>query len=151
MKKFLSLILVIMMFASLMSVSAMADDGTTIDFDGVGVTLTIPDSYFDTNGILAPTEGEELGYNTGWFYLDMGYVAMTQDEYEALLGQDELGAQGVEFARWGADAGAGVVLGQQLLKLLVVKARLLFPAEAIGLAVEQHDVSHGVLCGEKIN
>jgi hypothetical protein len=90
MKKILSLLLVAAMFASLMSVSAMADDGTTIDFDGVGVTLTIPDSYFDTNGILAPTEGEELGYNTGWFYLDMGYVAMTQDEYEALLGQDEL-------------------------------------------------------------
>ena len=90
MKKILSLLLVAAMFASLMSVSAMADDGTTIDFDGVGVTLTIPDSYFDTNGILAPSEGEELGYNTGWFYLDMGYVAMTQDEYEALLDQDEL-------------------------------------------------------------
>ena len=90
MKKILSLLLVLAMFASLLSVSAMADDGTTIDFDGVGVTLTIPDSYFDTNGILAPSEGEELGYNTGWFYLDMGYVAMTQDEYDALLGQDEL-------------------------------------------------------------
>ena len=90
MKKILSLLLVLAMFASLMSVSAMADDGTTIDFDGVGVSLTIPDSYFDCNGILAPTEGEELGYNTGWFYLDMGYVAMTNDEYEALLGQDEL-------------------------------------------------------------
>ena len=90
MKKILSLLLVLAMFASLLSVSAMADDGTTIDFDGVGVTLTIPDSYFDTNGILAPSEGEELGYNTGWFYLDMGYVAMTQDEYEALLDQDEL-------------------------------------------------------------
>ena len=90
MKKILSLLLVLAMFASLLSVSAMADDGTTIDFDGVGVTLTIPDSYFDCNGILAPSEGEELGYNTGWFYLDMGYVAMTQDEYEALLDQDEL-------------------------------------------------------------
>lgn len=90
MKKILSLLLVAAMFASLMSVSAMADDGTTIDFDGVGVTLTIPDSYFDCSGILAPSEGEELGYNTGWFYLDMGYVAMTQDEYEALLDQDEL-------------------------------------------------------------
>lgn len=90
MKKILSLLLVLAMFASLLSVSAMADDGNTIDFDGVGVTLTIPDSYFDCSGILAPSEGEELGYNTGWFYLDMGYVAMSQDEYEALLDQDEL-------------------------------------------------------------
>ncbi len=90
MKKFLSLLLVLAMFVSLMSVSAMADDGATIDFDGVGVTLTIPDIYFDCNGILAPTEGEELGYNTGWFYLDMGYIAMNDDEYEALLDQDEL-------------------------------------------------------------
>ena len=90
MKKFLSLLLVLAMFVSLMSVSAMADDGATIDFDGVGVTLTFPDIYFDCNGILAPTEGEELGYNTGWFYLDMGYIAMNDDEYEALLDQDEL-------------------------------------------------------------
>ena len=90
MKKILSLLLVAAMFASLMSVSAMADDGTTIDFDGVGVTLTIPDSYFDCNGILAPTEGEELGYNTGWFYFDMGYIAMNDDEYDALLTKEDL-------------------------------------------------------------
>ena len=90
MKKILSLLLVLVMFASLLSVSAMADDGTTVDFDGVGVTLTIPDSYFDCNGILSPTEGEELGYNTGWFYFNMGYIAMNDDEYDALLTKEDI-------------------------------------------------------------
>jgi len=89
MKKAIALILTLVMFASLLSVSAMAEEYWYMDFDGAGVALYVPDSYMQTKGYLYPSVGEELGYNTGWYYLDMDYFAMTEDEYDAILDKDD--------------------------------------------------------------
>lgn len=89
MKKAIALILTLVMFASLLSVSAMAEEYWYMDFDGAGIALYIPDSYMETKGYLYPSVGEELGYNTGWYYLDMDYYAMTEDEYDAILDKDD--------------------------------------------------------------
>jgi len=89
MKKAIALILTLVMFASLLSVSAMAEEYWYMDFDGAGVALYVPDSYMQTLGYLYPSVGEELGYNTGWYYLDMDYFAMTEDEYDAIVNKDD--------------------------------------------------------------
>ena len=89
MKKAIALILTLVMFASLLSVSAMAEEYWCLDFNGAGISLYVPDSYMQTKGMLYPSIGEELGYNTGWYYLDMDYFAMSEDEYNAIIDKDD--------------------------------------------------------------
>ena len=89
MKKAIALILTLVMFASLLSVSAMAEETWYLNFDGAGIALYVPDSFMQPKGMLYPSIGEELGYNTGWYYLDMDYFAMSEDEYNAIIDKDD--------------------------------------------------------------
>ena len=89
MKKFLALLLTLAMFSSLLSIPAMAEETHSFDFPGVGVTLEIPTAYGNTVGIANSTSGNELGYNTGWYYMEVKYIAMTRDEYDDFMSMDE--------------------------------------------------------------
>ena len=67
----------------------MAEETISIDFEGVGVTLEVPQAFQETKGVLDAGDGNELGYNTGWYYMEMDYVAMSMDEYIDLMNKDE--------------------------------------------------------------
>ena len=56
MKKIITLLLTLALFASLLAIPAMAEETHSFDFPGVGVTLEIPQAYGETIGIA----------NSGW-------------------------------------------------------------------------------------
>ena len=89
MKKVLVMLLVLAMFASFMAMPAMADDTQAVDLSGTGVTLYYPQSYTGAAGIISSRDGGELGYNTGWYYAEVDYTAMSNDEYNALMEKEE--------------------------------------------------------------
>ena len=67
MKKIIALILTLVVLTALLTVPAMAEE----------------------KGVLDAGDGNELGYNTGWYYMEMDYVAMSMDEYIDLMNKDE--------------------------------------------------------------
>ena len=89
MKKTIALLLTLAVFASLLAIPAVAEETHSYDFPGVGVTLEIPQAYGDTIGIANSTSGNELGYNTGWYYMEVNYLAMTREEYDDFMSMDE--------------------------------------------------------------
>ena len=89
MKKIIALFLTLAVLAALLTVPAMAEETTAVDFKGVGVTLEVPQGFEETKGVLDAGDGNELGYNTGWYYMEMDYVAMSMDEYIDLMNKDE--------------------------------------------------------------
>ena len=89
MKKIIALILTLVVLTALLTVPAMAEETISIDFEGVGVTLEVPQAFQETKGVLDAGDGNELGYNTGWYYMEMDYVAMSMDEYVDLMNKDE--------------------------------------------------------------
>ena len=89
MKKIIALFLTLAVLAALLTVPAMAEETISIDFEGVGVTLEVPQAFEETKGVLDAGDGNELGYNTGWYYMEMDYVAMSMDEYIDLMNKDE--------------------------------------------------------------
>ena len=89
MKKIIALILTLVVLTALLTVPAMAEETISIDFEGVGVTLEVPQAFQETKGVLDAGDGNELGYNTGWYYMEMDYVAMSMDEYIDLMNKDE--------------------------------------------------------------
>lgn len=89
MKKVLAMILTLAMFASLLAMPAMADDTQAVELSGSGVTLNYPQSFTGAAGIISSRDGGELGYNTGWYYAEVDYIAMSNDEYNALMEKEE--------------------------------------------------------------
>ena len=89
MKKIIALFLTLAVLAALLTVPAMAEETTAVDFKGVGVTLEVPQGFEETKGVLDAGDGNELGYNTGWYYMEMDYIAMSMDEYIDFMGKDE--------------------------------------------------------------
>ena len=89
MKKVLVMLLVLAMFASFMAMPAMADDTQAVDLSGTGVTLYYPQSFTGAAGVISSRDGGELGYNTGWYYAEVDYTAMSNDEYNALMEKEE--------------------------------------------------------------
>ena len=89
MKKVLAMILTLAMFASLLAMPAMADDTQAVELSGTGVTLYYPQSYTGAAGIISSRDGGELGYNTGWYYAEVDYTAMSNDEYNALMEKEQ--------------------------------------------------------------
>ena len=89
MKKIIALLLTLAVLTVLLTVPAMAEETISIDFEGVGVTLEVPQAFEETKGVLDAGDGNELGYNTGWYYMEMDYVAMSMDEYIDLMNKDE--------------------------------------------------------------
>ena len=67
MKKIIALILTLVVLTALLTVPAMAEETISIDFEGVGVTLEVPQAFQETKGVLDAGDGNELGYNTGWY------------------------------------------------------------------------------------
>ena len=96
MKKILVMFLVLAMFASLMAMPAMADDTQAVELSGTGVTLYYPQSFTGASGIISSRDGGELGYNTGWYYAEVDYTAMSNDEYNALMEKEELTEEEIE-------------------------------------------------------
>ena len=89
MKKTIALFLMLAVLSALLTVPAMAEETTAVDYEGVGVTLEMPQAFEETKGVLDSGDGNELGYNTGWYYMEMDYVAMSMDEYIDLMNKDE--------------------------------------------------------------
>ncbi len=89
MKKIIALFLTLAVLTALLTVPAMAEETISIDFEGVGVTLEVPQAFEETKGVLDAGNGNELGYNTGWYYMEMDYIAMSMDEYIDLMNKDE--------------------------------------------------------------
>ena len=89
MKKIIALFLTLAVLTALLTVPAMAEETTAVDFKGVGVTLEVPQGFEETKGVLDAGDGNELGYNTGWYYMEMDYIAMSMDEYIDFMGKDE--------------------------------------------------------------
>ena len=89
MKKTIALFLTLAVLAALLTVPAMAEEIHSYDFDGAGVTLEIPQAYGETQGIVSASNGYELGYNTGWYYMEADYLAMSREEYDDFVNMDE--------------------------------------------------------------
>ena len=89
MKKIIALLLTLAVLTVLLTVPAMAEETVAVDFEGVGVTLEVPQAFEETKGVLDAGDGNELGYNTGWYYMEMDYIAMSMDEYIDLMNKDE--------------------------------------------------------------
>ena len=89
MKKIIALFLTLAVLTALLTVPAMAEGTISVDFKGVGVTLEVPQTFEETRGVLDAGDGNELGYNTGWYYMEMDYIAMSMDEYIDLMNKDE--------------------------------------------------------------
>ena len=89
MKKTIALFLMLAVLTALLTVPALAEETTAVDFEGVGVTLEVPQAFEETKGVLDAGDGNELGYNTGWYYMEMDYIAMSMDEYIDLMNKDE--------------------------------------------------------------
>ena len=89
MKKIIALFLTLAVLTALLTVPAMAEGTISVDFKGVGVTLEVPQTFEETRGVLDAGDGNELGYNTGWYYMEMDYIAMSMDEYIELMDKDE--------------------------------------------------------------
>ena len=99
MKKIFSLFLTLAMLAALLTVPAMAEGTTAVDFEGVGVTLEEPEAFEETQGVLDAGNGNELGYNTGWYYMEMDYYAMSMDEYIDFMEKDEWTEEDQDYFR----------------------------------------------------
>lgn len=89
MKKIIALFLTLAVLTALLTVPAMAEDDHSVDFAGAGVTLEVPDAYGMTRGIVNGSSGNELGYNTGWYYMEVDYLAMSKEEYNDFMNMDE--------------------------------------------------------------
>ena len=59
-----------------------------IDLPDVGVTLHLPGDLFETAGHIEFLYGEELAYGSGVYYTEIGYFAMTRNEFYA-YGQND--------------------------------------------------------------
>ena len=123
MKKLISLLLAVLMLAAL-STGAYADagdgDGGSFDFDmpEVGLVIHIPSELLTSPaGHIDFNYGEELSYGSGAYYTEIGYYAMSEDEFSAQENFDETRyAPLVAFAcvRNGCDlsafADAGIII-----------------------------------------
>ena len=89
MKKIIALLLTLAVLTALLTVPALAEETTAVDYEGVGVTLEMPQAFAEPQGVLDSGDGNELGYNTGWYYMEMDYIAMSMDEYIDFMGKDE--------------------------------------------------------------
>ena len=98
MKKIISVLMAVLLLASLGSF-AFADEGTgwddsdeyvTIDLPQVGLVFHFPyDLLTGSQGHIDVEYGDELGYGAGAYYTEIGYMAMTEDEFNNLEEFDE--------------------------------------------------------------
>ena len=98
MKKIISVLMAVLLLASLGSF-AFADEGTgwddsdeyvTIDLPQVGLVFHFPyDLLAGSQGHIDVEYGDELGYGAGAYYTEIGYMAMTEDEFNNLEEFDE--------------------------------------------------------------
>ena len=69
MKKIIALILTLVVLTALLTVPAMAEETISIDFEGVGVTLEVPQAFQETKGVLDAGDGNER-----WVIIPAGII-----------------------------------------------------------------------------
>ena len=98
MKKNISILLALFLLSSL-GVYAFAGGNLTMDEDDGEITLEMPevglvfhipyDMIASAQGHIDFEYGEELAYGSGTYYTELGYMAMTEEEYESMDEFDE--------------------------------------------------------------
>ena len=104
MKKIFSLFLTFAVLAALLTVPAMAEETVAVDFEGVGVTLEVPEAFEETQGVLDAGNGyivsksllKSTKEEKDWTYSDEGYISVNDDNTIAILSKSrgEIGGDG---------------------------------------------------------
>ena len=94
MKKIISVLMAVLLLASIGSF-AFADDGgiwddsdelVTIDLPQVGLVFHLPyDLIAGSQGHIDVEYGDELGYASGAYYTEIGYMAMSEEEFNRAI------------------------------------------------------------------
>jgi len=83
MKKYLAMLLAVLMLASL-GLTAFAQDYEWYDLDypSAGITLMVPDSMlFYNQGVVDVLAADEVGYKSGVYVLYLAYIGVSEDDY----------------------------------------------------------------------
>lgn len=102
MKKITAMILTLMLLLSLAGNSCFAEaatpeavseggeqgeseNGTVLNFPSMGVTLTFPEEYEQIQGVIYPEAYNCISNNPDVYYMDILYIAMTQEAFDLAL------------------------------------------------------------------
>ena len=91
MKKLLSVLLAVMMLAAI-GIPAFADAGREVELEGMGITITVPESFEEIPGIVEPYPNGNISRNPDAFAMSMLYLGVDNEELERLqnLGEGQL-------------------------------------------------------------
>ena len=98
MKKIFSILLAILLVASL-SVTAFAAEEKTESYDELGITVTLPKEFDELKGVLVPYPWGMLRHNPDFGFMQVLYFAMSPDEFAdatALEDADDLTEEQIE-------------------------------------------------------
>lgn len=84
MKKLISLLLAVLMLSALGTAAYADGDTTDFEMPEVGLVIHIPTELLQTEGHIDFNYGEELSYGSGAYYTEIGYYAMSYDEFTNL-------------------------------------------------------------------
>ena len=101
MKKILSVLLAVLLVASL-SVTAFAAEEKTESYDELGITLTRPKEYDELKGVLVPYPWGMISHDPDFGFMQVLYFAMSPEEFEeatALEDADELTEDEIEYLK----------------------------------------------------
>ena len=85
MKKTISILLAVLLLASL-GTGAFAE-ADSVTYDEMGMTISYPDAFDDVKGIFEPYPQGKVA--DGLYYMSFIYIAFPYDDYEALLEKDD--------------------------------------------------------------
>ena len=101
MKKLLSILLAVLLVASL-GVTAFAAEEKTESYDELGITLTLPKEYDELKGVLVPYPWGMISHDPDFGFMQIIYFAMSPEEFEAATAQedaDELTEDEIEYLK----------------------------------------------------